>query len=101
MAHSIRSAESQLKSMNEQMTAVKGATTSASSSMGSLIGIVGKFAPAISAGTAALQVAKDAFFASEKNIDDWGRAVEGAKGTYNLSRCPQPRRPHLFLPQYG
>ena len=84
MAHSIRSAESQLKSMNEQMTAVKGATTSASSSMGSLIGIVGKFAPAISAGTAALQVAKDAFFASEKNIDDWGRAVEGAKGTYNL-----------------
>lgn len=84
MAHSIRSAESQLKSMNEQMTAVKGATTSASSSMGSLIGIVGKFAPAISAGAAALQVAKDAFFASEKNIDDWERAVEGAKGTYNL-----------------
>lgn len=84
MAHSIRSAESQLKSMNEQMTAVKGATTSASSSMGSLIGIVGKFAPAISAGAAALQVAKDAFFASEENIDDWGRAVEGAKGTYNL-----------------
>lgn len=84
MAHSIRSAESQLKSMNEQMTAVKGATTSASSSMGSLIGIVGKFAPAMSAGAAALQVAKDAFFASEKNIDDWERAVEGAKGTYNL-----------------
>lgn len=84
MAHSIRSAESQLKSMNEQMTAVKGATTSASSSMGSLIGIVGKFAPAISAGAAALQVAKDAFFASEENIDDWERAVEGAKGTYNL-----------------
>lgn len=84
MANSIRSAESRLKSMNEQMTAVKGATTSASSSMGSLIGIVGKFAPAISAGTAALQVAKDAFFASEENIDDWERAVEGAKGTYNL-----------------
>lgn len=84
MANSIRSAESRLKSMNEQMTAVKGATTSASSSMGSLIGIVGKFAPAISAGAAALQVAKDAFFASEESIDDWERAVEGAKGTYNL-----------------
>lgn len=84
MANSIRFAESRLKSMNEQMTAVKGATTSASSSMGSLIGIVGKFAPAISAGAAALQVAKDAFFASEENIDDWERAVEGAKGTYNL-----------------
>lgn len=84
MANSIHSAESRLKSMNEQMTAVKGATTSASSSMGSLIGIVGKFAPAISAGAVALQVAKDAFFASEKNIDDWERAVEGAKGTYNL-----------------
>lgn len=37
---------------------------------------------AIGAGAAALKVAKDAFFASEQNIDDWGRTVEMANTTY-------------------
>ena len=32
----------------------------------------------------ALEVAKDAFFQSESNIDEWGRTVEGAKGAYDV-----------------
>lgn len=31
---------------------------------------------------AALGVAKDAFFSSETNVDEWGRTVESAKGIY-------------------
>ena len=31
-----------------------------------------------------LNVAKDAFFSSESNIDEWGRSVEGAKGAYDV-----------------
>lgn len=32
----------------------------------------------------ALDVAKDAFFQSESNIDEWGRTVESAKGAYDV-----------------
>lgn len=32
----------------------------------------------------ALDVAKDAFFQSESNIDEWGRTVKGAEGAYNV-----------------
>lgn len=37
---------------------------------------------AITATTTALKVAKDAFFASERNVDEWGRTVEAAKSVY-------------------
>lgn len=37
---------------------------------------------AIAAGTSALKFAKDAFFASEQNLDDWERTVYSAKSTY-------------------
>ena len=37
---------------------------------------------AITATTTALKVAKDAFFASERNVDEWGRTIEAAKSVY-------------------
>lgn len=37
---------------------------------------------AITATTTALKVAKDAFFASERNVDEWGRTIEEAKSLY-------------------
>ncbi len=42
------------------------------------------FNKGLQAGKVALDVAKDAFFQSEGNIDEWGRTVEGAKGAYNI-----------------
>ena len=84
MTNSIRTAEAQLKSMQTTMTATQAVTTSASSSLSSIVSIVGKFAPAIAVGTTALNMLKDVFFASESNIDEWGRTVEGAKGAYNV-----------------
>ncbi|MBO5707606.1 MAG: hypothetical protein J6T37_01490 [Bacteroidales bacterium] len=38
---------------------------------------------AISAAKVALDVAKDAIFASESNVDEWGRTVEAAESVYN------------------
>lgn len=37
----------------------------------------------LQAAKGALDVAKDAFFASEANIDEWGRTVEAAKSVYS------------------
>lgn len=45
---------------------------------------LGAWGAALAAGTVALDVAKDAFMASESNIDEWGSAIEGAKGAYNV-----------------
>ena len=38
---------------------------------------------AIGAGTTALKVAKDAFFANEEQLDEWGRTVESASSLYD------------------
>lgn len=38
----------------------------------------------LSAARKALDVVKDAFFASESNIDEWGRTVKGAEGAYDI-----------------
>ena len=39
---------------------------------------------ALGAGKMALDVAKDAFFQSETNIDEWGRTLKGAEGAYQV-----------------
>lgn len=36
----------------------------------------------LTAAKKALDVAKDAFFSSEQNVDDWGRTMEASKGLY-------------------
>ena len=38
----------------------------------------------LTAAKKALDVAKDAFFQSEANIDEWGRIVESSKGAYDI-----------------
>ena len=43
---------------------------------------LGKLGSALGVTTAAVKVAKDAFFASEQNLDDWNRTVYSAQSTY-------------------
>ena len=43
---------------------------------------LGVWGVALGAATTAMKVAKDAFFASEQNIDDWGKSMEGAQSVY-------------------
>lgn len=45
---------------------------------------IGALGLAVTAGSAAIKVATDTFFASESNIDEWGRTVEGVKGAYDV-----------------
>lgn len=40
------------------------------------------FNAGVTAAKAALDVAKDAFFASESNVDEWGRTIKAAKSVY-------------------
>lgn len=84
MANSIRTAEAQLRAMQGTVQSTSAVTTAASSSMEGLVSVVGRFAPAVGAGTTALKVMKDAFFATEQNMDEWGRTCEAAKGTYQV-----------------
>lgn len=84
MANSIRTAEAQLRAMQGTMQATSAVTATSSSTMGGLVSVIGRFAPAVGAGTAALTVMKDAFLATERNIDEWERTCEAAKGTYQV-----------------
>ena len=47
------------------------------------IDVLKLFDMGLTAAKAALDVAKDAFFASESNVDEWGRTVKSAEGIYN------------------
>ena len=51
--------------------------------LGTNIGTLGKLSVATAAASSALKVMKDAFFASESNIDEWGRITESAKAAYD------------------
>ena len=46
------------------------------------VGKLMKFGGATGAATAALKVAKDAFFNNEEQLDEWGRTVESAESLY-------------------
>lgn len=83
----IQDTKGQLAEVNSEINGGGGLT-------GALDQLAGKFGmnikqltgwgAAIGAAKVALDVAKDAFFQSESNIDEWGRTVEGAKGAYDV-----------------
>lgn len=67
-----KQAEDSNKSGIEALTSALGINVK------SLIG----WGTALAAGKAALDVAKDAFFASEATVDEWGRVVDSSKSLY-------------------
>lgn len=87
----IAESKTQLNDVNKELGNTSTAGSSAGSVLEDLAGKFGlnvtqitKFATVAGVATAALQVAKDAFFATEEGIDEWGRTVESAKGAYNV-----------------
>ena len=50
--------------------------------MGTSIGTIGKLSMGIGAASAALKVAKDAFFKNEEQLDAWNQVVESSKSVY-------------------
>lgn len=86
------------KALAQSMNTLKGRISEAKTEMNSTGGVLdslkGKFMInvdalkllnwGLTAAKKALDVAKDAFFQSEGNIDEWGRIVESSKGAYDI-----------------
>ncbi len=59
-----------------------GALDNLTSKFGMSIQSLAGWSAALSAGKVALDVAKDAFFASEATVDEWGRVMDSSKSLY-------------------
>lgn len=83
----INDSKTELNEVNQSLVGgggLKDALNGVASQFGMNIEQLTKFGGLMGATTAAVKVAKDAFFQSESNIDEWGRTVEGAKGAYSI-----------------
>ena len=83
----IQESKKELDDINKSLNSGGGLTGSLDSladKFGLNITQLTKFGSVAGLATTALKVAKDAFFQSESNIDEWGRTVKGAEGAYNV-----------------
>lgn len=81
----IKETEGNLKDVTSEINGgggLKGALDELAGKFGLNIGQVGKLGVAIGGAQVALKVAKDAFMASDANIDAWGGTVEAATSVY-------------------
>ena len=85
----INDGKASLNEINSSIGESKQQTSSLSTAVNDLTGKLGLNIPklgamgmAIGAVTTALKVAKDAFFANEQSLDEWGRTTESAKSVY-------------------
>ena len=83
----IKDTEGDLKDINKELngsSGLSGALDSVTGKLGLSIKQLTGWGAALGAGKMALDVAKDAFFQSETNIDEWGRTLKGAEGAYQV-----------------
>ena len=62
---------------------LSGAVNELAGKFGLSVPKLGAMSVAIAGVTGALKVAKDAFFANEQSLDEWGRTTDSAKAVYN------------------
>lgn len=62
---------------------LSGAVEELAGKFGLSVPKLGAMSVAIAGVTGALKVAKDAFFANEQSLDEWGRTTDSAKAVYN------------------
>ena len=62
---------------------LSGAVNDLAGKFGLSVPKLGAMSVAIAGVTGALKVAKDAFFANEQSLDEWGRTTDSAKSVYN------------------
>lgn len=89
MASSLDQLQQRITQTKNELYSMTDTTKQAEGGLGSLNNIFGVsisklagWGVAISVVKGALDVAKDAFFASEANVDEWGRTVESSKAIY-------------------
>lgn len=81
----IQDSKSQLDDINKSINGgggLTGALDAVAGKFGLSIDQITKFGGVLGAASAALKVSKDAFFASEQNIDEWGRVVASGESVY-------------------
>ena len=81
----IQDSKSQLDDINKSInggSGLTGALDSLSDKFGMSVQSLAGWGTALAAGKAALDVAKDAFFASEETVDEWGRVMDSSKSLY-------------------
>ena len=81
----IQDGKSQLDDINKSVNGgggLTGALDSLSDKFGMSVQSLAGWGTALAAGKAALDVAKDAFFASEATVDEWGRVMDSSKSLY-------------------
>lgn len=89
LAGSLDQLKGRIKGLEGDLKGAQGELVGVGDALGQLAGKIGiptqlltKMGLAVGAVGVALKVSKDAFFASESNIDDWGRTVEAAQTVY-------------------
>ncbi len=81
----IKDTEGDLKDINKELTGgsgLSGALDSVTGKLGLSIKQLTGWGAALGAGKVALDVAKDAFFASEATVDEWGRTMAASESIY-------------------
>ena len=81
----IGESKEQLDDINKSINGgggLTGALDAVAGKFGLSIDQITKFGGVVGAASAALKVSKDAFFASEQNIDEWGRVVASGESVY-------------------
>ena len=89
LTNKVKTAKSEIDSINTSLGNTKTEGSGAgnildqlASKFGMNIKQLAGWGAALAAGKAALDTAKDAFFASEQNLDAWNRSIYSAKSTY-------------------
>ena len=81
----IQEGKSQLDDINKSINGgggLTGALDNLAGKFGMSVQSLASWGTALAAGKAALDVAKDAFFASEETVDEWGRVMDSSKSLY-------------------
>lgn len=82
----IQSGNAEIKNISESLNGsggLKDALNQVAGKFGLSVDMLTKFGGVLGATTAALKVAKDAFFQNESNVDEWGRTVAASEGIYD------------------
>lgn len=80
---SLNEINSAIGESKKQTDMLSGAVNDLTGKFGLNLPKLGALSVGLGAATTALKVAKDAFFANEQQLDEWGRSTESAKSLYN------------------
>ncbi len=82
LAESLQKLQGDIRQTKEEMNAMPGVLDKLTDRFTVNIDAIKLFNVGLQAAEGALKVAKDAFFASEANVDEWGRIVQSSKSVY-------------------